>query len=41
VLRLVGRRKAGVLLLVAIADATVFCTIFAVAKGPRVRPSPH
>ena len=32
-LRLVGRRRAGVLLLLAAASAAVFCSIFAVVKG--------
>ena len=34
-LRLVGRRRAGVLLLLAVASAAVFCSLFAVVKGPR------
>lgn len=33
-LRLVGRRRAGVLLLLAVASAAVFCSLFAVVKGP-------
>lgn len=32
-LRLVGRRRAGVLLLLAVASAAVFCSLFAVVKG--------
>lgn len=37
-LRLVGRRRAGVLLLLAVASAAVFCSLFAVVKGPRTDP---
>jgi hypothetical protein len=32
-LRLVGRRRAGVLLLLAVASAALFCSLFAVVKG--------
>jgi len=38
-LRLVGRRRAGVLLLLAVASAAVFCSLFAVVKGPRAIPA--
>ena len=39
-LRLVGRRRAGVLLLLAVASAAVFCSLFAVVKGPRDADTP-
>lgn len=32
-LRLVGRRGAGLLLLLAVASAALFCSLFAVVKG--------
>ena len=38
-LRLVGRRRAGVLLLLAVASAAVFCSLFAVVKGPPAIPA--
>jgi hypothetical protein len=37
-LRLVGRRRAGLLLLLAVASAAVFCSLFAVVKGPPIPP---
>ena len=36
-LRLGGRRRAGVLLLLAVVSAAVFSSLFAVVKGPRPR----
>jgi hypothetical protein len=39
-LRLVGRRRAGVLLLLAVASAAVFCSLFTVVKGEVPPPLP-